>query len=196
MKPRKRLLISFLVAAISLTGLVGVSYGSWNAGSESTNDNANSANQTFTSSTKDAICVNETTGKFYSSLPKAITDANSAATSSTKQTVTVLPGKTITISTTNIVLNSYVTLNLPFIQENGTYICDQTDTSKIGTYGGGRISQLNMRSGCDITIASNAVLNIGGNFTTTGNNGKYCEVNLGANSSITVNGTLDRKSVV
>ena len=187
----------FLASALLLTTIgssIGSINASWNTseGGATTNDNANATSQNYPNvSSKDAVCINEKTGVVYTSLIKAIAVANSAASSSNAQTVTVLIGKTITVDSQNITLNPYVTLKLPFVLENGNYICDNTDTSKISSYGGGRISQLNMRNGYDIIVSSNASLNVGGTFTTTGNNGKYCEINLGVNSHIEVSGTLN-----
>ena len=86
-KPFKHLILACALLGATVSSTIGVVNASWNAGGDggTVNDNANSVNQNYPNvSSKEAICINEKTGVVYTSLTKAITVANSAASSSSQ----------------------------------------------------------------------------------------------------------------
>ena len=72
MKLYRKILLSITVSLFSISSLFTFLYASWSTGGDPVNDNANSANQTYTNTAVDAICFNETTNVVYSSLTKAM----------------------------------------------------------------------------------------------------------------------------
>lgn len=147
------------------------------------------------------ICYNNDTGINYRTLNKALQEADSG------QEIIVYV-KTIINCYETIEIKSGVTLTIPFIgktnnssatggninNEETLYKIKSSDDrnlygNKLGDAQGNvdiyRSILINMRNGSDIIL--NGILNLGGATSYNGNNGYYCEINLGEKSSITCN---------
>lgn len=172
---------------------VGIGFSSWQYGENSIESTA-----TLPTTEDRAVCYNSTTNISYTSLKSALNACES------NQTVIVYIGSVIECDE-NITIPTGVTLTVPFIgkaydstkkadnisdtpyfkipsvdQRNayGNTLGD-SNAASVNKY---RSSIINLRNGADIIIYG--TFNLGGAFTTNGNNGFYCEINLGKGSSI------------
>ena len=147
---------------------------------------------------------------YFSTLNTAVTTANSTANSSSRKNVVVIPnlGRAINV-TEELEIAQYVKLYIPYdVPYNSTnntyskteadYSYDITEDELQTTYAAkttladsnstNRVTLINLSS--NITVHQNGGLYLGGQFGTIGVVGKYCEINLASNASITVSGSF------
>lgn len=145
------------------------------------------SNSTATSTTPVAYFNN----RYFSSVENAVIAANNTGST---QTVYVIPGTSTTIKNTNVVINSGITLCLPFQNKEwdpgrptatGASFVDGTDDG-VNTY---RKIHLILENS-SITINAGGYLYIGGKFVAKGASGYYTQISLDKNSHISVSGTL------
>ena len=146
---------------------------------------------------------------YYGNIPDAVTAANTAASSGTATSVVVIPdlAKPLNVSQ-SITLNSKVSMYVPFKTTvtngnhtgTGTYHIEKDDNRIKELYQvaladkdatavtTNRATLINLTNGADISISADANLYLGGEFGSKGVAGKYCEINLDSDSSITCAG--------
>lgn len=194
-----------LFSALLLFSLPSLAFGSWIMNEKSKKDGI-----VFTPSTEKAVCYIESTSVKYTSLEKAISVASNTATSNNRETIIVIPNSIITL--TNLTIPNYVTVFVPTTKTSDYKIVSNKNDSMYGFYpitdsesGAGfadasspttnRESILKIKKSC--TINSNASLVVDAVLGTCGSglsghtSGKYSEIQLYPNATLSNHGTLD-----
>lgn len=198
-----------LFSALLLFSLPSLAFGSWIMNEKSEKDGI-----VFHPSTEKAVCYIESTSVKYTSLEKAISVASNTATSNNRETIIVIPNSIITL--TNLTIPNYVTVFVPTTKTSDYKIVSDKNDSMYGFYpitdsesGAGfadasspttnRESILKIKKSC--TINSNASLVVDAVLGTCGSglsghtSGKYSEIQLYPNATLSNHGTLDLRGV-
>lgn len=185
MKKSFFLLISAGFFAIS--SLVSIAAAAWSVAKE--------IESPVVSETNEAVCYIAETGQEYTTIERALKDANN-------QTIYVKPnlkssdGNLVNIEIkNNIIIKSGVTLILPYegtsydIGDNFLDSMAFADANET-TVKNNRKILVSLVDGADITIKNGGTLIVGGYCGSKGVNGPYAELNLGMDSHILVEGNL------